>query len=159
MLSLQSIGRRNIWFSFLPSILTQWVKQKYESTKWLAQFMSFCIESLYDLWLERYRIVHESMASKIKVEDHHNLLMQVSKLFTQVEINVLSVLQQYKHRLNSLSTYTLRGVVYQLLSNLNVNSHQTLFHNDIIRNKTSTWRELTPEIIQRRDQATTRRYQ
>ena len=33
MLSLQSIGRRNIWFSFLPSIFTQWVKWKYESTK------------------------------------------------------------------------------------------------------------------------------
>ena len=78
------------------------------------------------------------MASKIKVEDHHNLLMQVSKLFTQVEINASSVLQQYKHRLNSLSTDTLRGVVYQLLSNLNVDSHQTPFHNDIMRNKTST---------------------
>ena len=74
--------------------------------------MCFCTESLYDLWLERCRIVYESMASKIKVEDHHNLLMQVSKLFTQVEINTSSVLQQYKYRLNSLSTDTLRGVVY-----------------------------------------------
>ena len=75
-------------------------------------------------------------------------------LFTQVEISVSSVLQQYKHRLNSLSTDTLRGVAYQLLFNLNVDSHQTPFHNNIMRNKTSTWRELTPEIIQRRDQAT-----
>ena len=138
MLSLQSIGRRNIWFSFLPSIFTQWVKWKYESTKWLAQFMCFCIESLYDLWLERCRIVYESMASKIKVEDHHNLLLQVSMLFTQVEISASSILQQYKHRLNSLSTNTLRGIVYQLLSNLNVDSYQTPFHNDILRNKTST---------------------
>ena len=80
--------------------------------KWLAKFMFFYTESLHDLWLERYRIVHESMASKIKVEDHHNLLMQVSILFTQVEINELSVLQQYKHRLNSLSTDTLRGIAY-----------------------------------------------
>ena len=121
--------------------------------------MCFCIESLHDLWLERCRIVHESMASKIKIEEHHNLLVQVSKLFTQVEINASSVLLQYKHRLNSLPTETLRGVAYQLLSNLNVDSHQTPFHNDILRTKTSTWRELTPEIIQRRDQATMRRYQ
>ena len=100
--------------------------------------MFFCTESFHDLWLERYRIVYESMASKIKVEDYHNLLMQVSMLFTQVEINTSSVLQQYKHRLNSLSTDTLRGVAYQLLSNLNVGSHQTPFHNDIMRNKIST---------------------
>ena len=93
------------------------------------------------------------MASKIKVEDDHNLLMQVSTLFTQVEINKSSILQQYKHRLNSLSTETLRGVVYQLLFDLNVDSYQTLFHNNIMKNKTSTWRELTLEIIQRRDQA------
>ena len=159
MLSFQSIGRRNIWFSFLPSIFTQWVKLKYESTKWLAKFMCLCTESLYDLWLERYRIVHESMASKVKIEDHHNLLVQVNKLFTQVEINASSVLLQYKHRLNSLPTETLRGVAYQLLSNLNIDSHQTLFHNDILRNKTSTWKELTPEIIHRRDQAMMRRYQ
>ena len=159
MFSLQSMGRRNIWFSFIPSIFTQWVRWKYESTKWLAKFMCLCIESLHDLWLERCRIVHESMASKIKIEDHHNLLVQVSKLFTQVEINASSVLLQYKHRLNSLPTETLRGIAYQLLSNLNVDSHQTPFHNDILRNKTSTWRELTPEIIQRRDQATMRRYQ
>ena len=109
--------------------------------------MSFCTESLHDLWLERYRIVYESMTSKIKVEDHHNLLIQVSKLFTQVEINASSVLQQYKHRLHSLSTDILRGIAYQLLSDLNVNSHQTPFYNDIMKNKTSTWRELTPEII------------
>ena len=91
------------------------------------------------------------MASKIKVEDYHNLLMQVSKLFTQVEINVSSILQQYKHRLNSLSTEILRGIAYQLLSDLNVDSHQTPFHNNIMKNKTSTWRELTREIILRRD--------
>ena len=74
--------------------------------------MFFCTESLHDLWLERCRIVHESIASKIKVEDHHNLLRQVSMLFTQVEINESSVLQQYKNRLNSLSTETLRGIAY-----------------------------------------------
>ena len=78
------------------------------------------------------------MASKIKVEDHYNLLLEVRMLFTQVEISASSVLQQYKHRLNSLSTKTLRGIAYQLLSNLNVDSHQTLFHNDILKNKIST---------------------
>ena len=78
------------------------------------------------------------MASKIKIKEHHNLLVQVSKLLTQVEINTSSVLQQYKYRLNSLSTDTLKGVAYQLLSDLNVNSHQTPFHNDIMKNKTST---------------------
>ena len=121
--------------------------------------MCLCTESLYDLWLERCRIVHESMASKVKIEDHHNLLIQVNKLFTQVEINASSVHLQYKHRLHSLPTETLRGVAYQLLTNLNVDSHQTLFHNDILRAKTRTWRELTPEIIHGRDQATMRRYQ
>ena len=54
--------------------------------------MRLCAESLYELWGEKCRVAHESLASKIQVEDHHHLLQQVRVLFNQIEIEVLSVL-------------------------------------------------------------------
>ena len=116
--------------------------------------MRLCIESLHDLWMERCRIVHESLASKILVEDHHHLLTQVQVLFNNTEIESSSVLQQYRHHLHRLPTETLRGVAYQLLSDLNIDSYDTPFHNDIKKNCKSPWRDLTPEVLIRRDQAT-----
>ena len=116
--------------------------------------MCLCIESLHALWLERCRIVHESMASSIKVEDHHYLLMQVRTLFNQIELSPSSILHQYKHRLHHLPTETLRGITYQLLTDLNVDSHETLFHNDIKKQNKRPWRKLTPATLLMRDQAT-----
>ena len=80
-------------------------------------------------------------------------------LFSQVEIKDSSVLQQYKHQLHRLSTETLRGIAHQLLTDLNVDSHHTLFHTDVMKNSKKAWRELTPEITIRRDQATRKRHQ
>ena len=158
MTALKMIGKRGVWFGFLPTLFTKWVRWKYDSTKWLVTFMRLCIESLHDLWMERCRIVHESLASKILVEDHHHLLTQVQVLFNNTEIESSSVLQQYRHRLHRLPTETLRGVAYQLLSDLNIDSHDTPFHNDIKKNCKSPWRDLTPEVLIRRDQATIQRH-
>ena len=74
MMSLQQVGRHNVWHGFLPTLFEQWVKWKYKSTKWLAKELALYIEALHALWLERCRIGHECMISRIKVEDHYNLL-------------------------------------------------------------------------------------
>ena len=120
--------------------------------------MWLCIKTLHELWLERCRIVHESLTSKVQIEDHHHLLQQVRVLFNQTDIEISSVLSQYKHRLHRLSTETLRGVAYQLLSELGVDSSNTPFHTDINKNRDKMWKPLTPEIVRNRDQATLRRY-
>ena len=93
--------------------------------------MALCIEVLYELWIEWYRIVHESMMPKIRVEDYGILLNQVKELYNQVPINNTSVLHQYKNKLNKVNTETLRGIAYELLSHIGINSYHTLFHNDI----------------------------
>ena len=98
------------------------------------------------------------MASRIKVEDHYSLLVQIKTLFSQVAINDRNALHQYKHRLHYLSTETLRGIAYQLLADLNVDSHIALFHADTIKNCKRPWRELTPAIILRRDLAAKKRH-
>ena len=99
--------------------------------------MRLCIESLHELWMERCRIVHESLASKIQVEDYHHLLAQMHFLFDQTEIESSSVLQQCMHRLNRLSAETLQGAVYQLLSDLNIDGLNAPFHKDIQKNRKS----------------------
>ena len=86
MTALKMIGRRGVLFGFLPPVFTKWVRWKHYSTKWLMKFMRLCMESLHELWMERCRIVHESLASKIQVEDHHHLLTQVKVFFHQTEI-------------------------------------------------------------------------
>ena len=136
----------------------QWIKWKHESTKWLAKFMRLCAESLHVLSFDQCRIAHERVASRIKVEDHYSLLVQVKTLFSQVVINNRNVLHQCKHRLRYLSTETLRGIAYQLLADLNVDSHIAPFHADAIKNCKRPWRELTPAIILRRDLAAKKRH-
>ena len=158
MRELNRISRRNVWFGFLPTIFLQWIKWRYEEDKWLVSFMQLCIKALYELWLERCRIVHESLTSKVQIEDHHHLLHQVRLLFHHTDISISPVLHQYKYRLHSLPTETLRGVAYQLLSDLGIDSTNTPFHNDINKSRVKVWRPITPEIVRNRDQATLRRY-
>ena len=62
------------------------------------------------------------------------------------------MIQQHRHELNKVSTETLRGITYELLSHLNVDSQQTPFHNDLHRKCNLFW-DLTPDIIRLRDQA------
>ena len=95
--------------------------------------MRLYTESLCELWGERCCIVHESLASKIQVEDYYHLLQQEQVLFNQTEIEALSILHQHQHRLHCLSADTLRGVAYKLLSKLGVDGSITPFHNDINR--------------------------
>ena len=99
------------------------------------------------------------MASRVKVEDHHNLLNQVKMLFGQVEISASSSLHQYKYKLNHISTETLRSMAYELLSGMNVGSHLTQFYNDLKRQNRGIWRDLSSDVIRRRDQATIRQHQ
>ena len=120
--------------------------------------MRLCIESPYELQMERCRIVHESLASKIQVEDYHHLLTQVKVLFHRTEIESSSVLHQHGNRMNRLSTETSRGVAYQLLSDLNADGLNTPFCNDVQRNRKNAQRDLSPEVLMRRDQATIQRH-
>ena len=99
------------------------------------------------------------MISKIRIEDHGILLNQVKELYNQVPINNTSILHQYKNKLNKVNTKILRGIAYELLSHLGINSHYTLFYNDIYKTLASQRRDLIPSIIRQRDQATTRRHQ
>ena len=159
MNSLSAVGKRGVWFGFLPTLFMKWIKWKYESTKWLVAFMSSCLESLHKLWIERCHIVHESLSSNAQIEDHHHLLQQVRLLFQQADAEVSNVLHQCKHRLHRLSTETLRGIAHQLLSDLGADSTATPFHTDINNKNKRAWRSLTPEVVLRRDQATVRRHQ
>ena len=84
--------------------------------------MTLCIEVLHNLWLERYRIAYECIISRIKVDDHYNLLNQVKELYYQSDISLSSVLNQYKHRLSKVNTETLRGIVYEFMLTMNANS-------------------------------------
>ena len=113
MTLLNLIRKRNIQFGFLPSTFLQQVKQKYKSMKWLRKFIVLCIESLHRLWLERCKIVYESMASRVKIKDYNNLLNEVKLLFGKVEIRKPSTLHQYKYKLNHISVEKLRGVAYE----------------------------------------------
>ena len=122
------------------------------------KYITLCIEILHELWTERCRIVNENMMSKIRVEDHYILLNQVAELYREVDINNTSVLHQYKNKLHKVNTETLRGIVYELLSYLGIDSHYTLFHNDIYKAPGSKRRDLMPSIILQRDQATARRH-
>ena len=77
--------------------------------------------------------MHESIASRLKFEDHYNLLNQVKLLFSQVEIRISSPLYLCKYKLNHISMKTLRDKAYELLLGINVNIHQITFHNNLKR--------------------------
>jgi len=109
--------------------------------------MVLCIETLHKLWTERCRIVNENMMSKIRVEDHCSLLNQVIALYNEVDIYDSSILHQYENKLHKINTKTLRGIAYELLSHLGIDSYHTLFHNDIYKAPGSKRRDLTPSII------------
>ena len=98
--------------------------------------------------------MHESSTSRIQVENYHYLLAQVQLLCNQVDIDYSSVLHQYKYCLNRLPTNTLQGIAYQILTNLHVDSQHTPFHNNVKRCRKSAWRDLTPNVLRRKDQVT-----
>ena len=100
--------------------------------------MALCIEALHILWLERFRIVHECVLSKVKVEDHCDILNQVNQLYLQSDISPSSVIRQHKCKLNKVNAEILRGIAYELLSTMNVDSSQTLFHSDLRQSPSST---------------------
>ena len=116
--------------------------------------MVLCIEMLHQLWLERCRIVNESLISKIKVEDHCHLLFQVKRLHTQVDIISTNELNQCKHRLNKVNNETLRDIAHELLSHLGVYSQQTQFYIDLQKNPNARRRELAPSVLCQRYLAT-----
>ena len=77
------------------------------------------------------------MMSKIRVEDHCILLNQVEELHCEVNINNTSILHQHKNKLHEVNTETLRGIACKLLLYLGINSHDTLFYNDIHKTPSS----------------------
>ena len=119
--------------------------------------MTWCIELLQQLWSERCNIVNESLISKVRIEDHCTLLNQVKELYNQVNLSATSVLHQHKHRLNKVSTETLRGIACELLSILGVDSQRTYFHTDLHKSPKDRRQELNPGTLHQRDLATERR--
>ena len=87
------------------------------------------------------------MISKIRVEDHCSLLNQVIALYNEVDIYDSSILHQYENKLHKINTKTLRGIAYELLSHLGIDSYHNLFYNDIYKAPGSKRRDLTPSII------------
>ena len=75
-----------------------------------------------------------------------------------MDVSATSVLHQHKHRLNKVSTEMLRGIAYELLSILGVDSQRTHFHNDLHKNPKDRRQELTPRSLHQRDLATERRH-
>ena len=158
MSSLQQVGKRNVWFGMLPTMFLKWVCWKYESAKWLVRYMSLSVEMLHELWVERCNVVNECLLSKVKVEDHDNLLVQVKELYNSADIEPASVLHQYKNRLNKVSTGTLRGIVYELLATVGIETRNSSFHNDLLKHPRSKRCDLTPTVMSMRDRATVRRH-
>ena len=62
---------------------------------------------LYQLWTERYWIVHKSTVVKIRVEDYHELLVYVRRIYRCINLEYYPLLGQYKSRLDVLNTDTL----------------------------------------------------
>ena len=79
----------------------------------------------YQLWVERWNIVNECLLSKVKVEEHNNLLTQVKELCNQVDIEPTSTLHKCKCSLNKLSAETLRGVAYELLASIGADARHS----------------------------------
>ena len=71
---------------------------------------------LHKLWVERCNIVHESTVSDVRIEDHHQLLVHVRRLYRSCDIEENNVLWQYRNRLSTLSSDTLRGIMHEFFS-------------------------------------------
>ena len=73
-----------------------------------------------------------------------------------MNLNTTNVLHQHKHRLNKVSTETLKGIAYELLSILGVDSQRTYFYTDIHKSPKDRRQELNPGMLYQRDLATER---
>ena len=71
--------------------------------------------------------------------------MQVKELFNEVDVELTSVLHKHKWSLNKLSTEALRGVVYELLASIGVDTRYSCFHNDPLKHLRSKRCELIYE--------------
>ena len=73
-----------------------------------------------------------------------------------MNLNATNVLHQREHRLNKVSTETLRGIAHELLSILGVHSQRTYFHTDLHKSPKTRRQELNPRTLHQRDLATAR---
>ena len=92
--TLRSFSRRNSWHGFIPSPLFVWAKDMDVSVTWLEKFFALCTNMLHKLWVERCNIVHESTVSDVRIEDHHQLLVQVRRSYLICDIEENNVLWQ-----------------------------------------------------------------
>ena len=60
--------------------------KKCGKTSWLEKLFVLCIKAVYQLWVERYNVMHESTMSKVIIEGHHALLLQVRRLYRALDI-------------------------------------------------------------------------
>ena len=71
---------RNLWHDFMSMSLSEWIDNNHSKTSWLENFFVLCTEALHQLWLERFNVMHEITMSKVRIEDHHVLLLKVRSL-------------------------------------------------------------------------------
>ena len=60
--------------------------------------------------------MHESIRSKVQVEDHYALLVQVRKWYRVIDIDSSSFFWQHEDKISSLFTDTLKGIIYKTYS-------------------------------------------
>ena len=120
---MSCFSRRDSWHGFVPYPLFAWAKSYDVSIVWLEKFFALCITMLHTLWVERCNIVHERTVSDVRVEDYHQLLVHARRLYRCCDIDQDHVLWQYRNRLSSLSSDTLRGIIYEFFSMLDDIDH------------------------------------
>ena len=104
------------------------------------------IEALHLLQVERHRIAHELIVSRVKVEDYCRLMHQLKKLHIQAQLEANTALAQHKTRLTSSAHKPLGGIAHKLLSCLSIDSITILFHKDICSSRLSRRQDLTPNL-------------
>ena len=80
---------------------------------WMVKYFYLCIEGLYQLWLEWCNIIDEVTMSKVRIENIHTLLTQVRILYRVIDKGSSSALWRHKEKVTSLSTATIRGIIYE----------------------------------------------
>ena len=76
-----------------------------------------------------------------------------------MNLSATNILHQHKHKLNKVSTETLRGIAHERLSVIGVDSQRTYFHTDLHKSPKFRRREFNPTMLHQRDLAMARRHE
>ena len=122
-----------MWHEFDPAVLSKRVKWEYGTTKWREQFLVVCVEKMHQLQIEMCVIVHECEMSRIRIEDHHSLLIYIRLLYRCIDAYSFQVLKQCEDKLSSLTTDALKDVIYEIMYLCDIDRVDEAFNNTIRR--------------------------